>query len=905
MFLALALARGADAGSPTLPVYIEDSHAGSFYWLAQHLDLDEEHTLIHFDAHSDASAIFDSDKLRERLRRVASVEERRELLERWREKGAIQCFNWIEPLMPAPITRVIWVRSANVSKRKARVLQNEAAEQIDGHLEAAPRTAGSFRERCRVVGLDELSTEFKEQGPVVATIDLDYFAEVPANERAAEFERVWKFVSECRNLRAVTIAISRPYLADDAQAESLLHLALAASFSLPTATIQFEPFEKVGNDRSLRAREFRSQQKEVPAFVLAKSSEKLRALLLANRERISVQTEAAAWQKLLDEWEKEAPVVRLAIKNREPSTDKIWRLPVSESAELELQTEPWDSAVQRVEWIALTPLYSRCNLTAKRGDEIGFGSGAPPRPRWRETILSGKNRTLPVDSIRKFFDRKTACGAVCLKARVQIDHHIRETPAIEIRRFAGTGFRAALTEQFGLPYLFGSGELRDGAHSGPETGWGADCANFVVYALRRQGRQVPWSNPRQLKKYLQPSRQRIGPGEAPLTEEEIAGGSIVHLGSHVAVVMEDRPPIGTLDAGDLMAHQLEGAPEIISLGRLLQARKTARFDLFQLPREEHVPDLIVGGDVMLGRTVGDRIKTGADPLEGIRPALQSAPWTMVNLECVVSDKGTASAEKAYSLRAPDAAIQVLAAAGINAVGLANNHAADFGQEALIDSIARLDAAGITTVGAAETLERAYAPRFFTTREGEKVAVIALTDVENANDRTVAKASARDRVSRAITEARASAAFVLCLVHWGDENTREVNEAQRELARWLIDQQVDLVVGSHSHCLQPLDFYHGRPVVYSLGNLVFDGAPTLENWNKGELLAVDIGRRGIRAPSFRLIPVKLDLRGFPQLVEIEVRITTAAHSLLLPVTQHFAFPGARIDAGQRLFQTALE
>jgi len=70
--LAATLSCGA---SPpiTLPVYIEDNHAGSFYWLAEHLDLDEQYTLIHFDAHSDASQIFDSDKIRERLRRVASL----------------------------------------------------------------------------------------------------------------------------------------------------------------------------------------------------------------------------------------------------------------------------------------------------------------------------------------------------------------------------------------------------------------------------------------------------------------------------------------------------------------------------------------------------------------------------------------------------------------------------------------------------------------------------------------------------------------------------------------------------------------------------------------------------------------------------------------------------------------
>jgi poly-gamma-glutamate synthesis protein (capsule biosynthesis protein) len=79
---------------------------------------------------------------------------------------------------------------------------------------------------------------------------------------------------------------------------------------------------------------------------------------------------------------------------------------------------------------------------------------------------------------------------------------------------------------------------------------------------------------------------------------------------------------------------------------------------------------------------------------------------------------------------------------------------------------------------------------------------------------------------------------------------------------LIDQGVDAVAGCHSHSIQPLDFYHARPIVYSLGNLVFDGAPKLENWNRGQLLEVDVGGRG-RESSLRLIPVTLDARGFPQ------------------------------------------
>ena len=865
--LAVALARSAFAASAAVPIYIEDSHAGSFYWLAQHLDLDEECTLIHFDAHSDASAIFDSDRLREQLRRVASTEERQELLERWRETGVIQCFNWIEPLMPAPIVNLIWVRGDQLSSGAARKLEKEAAEYLDGQLEAAPRSAGAFGKRCRVLGLKDLAANIEDGTPVVVSIDLDYFAEVHPNARAAAFERVWKFVAGCRNLRAVTFAISRPYLSGDAQADALAGLALTASLSLPTARIQFEPFEKVGHDRSLLAREFRSKNLELPAFGLTNASEELRALILANRERISVSKKTAAWAKLLEEWQGEAPAIHLSIKNRDPSTDDVWRLPVSESAEVELEMEAGDAPIQRVEWIALKPEHSRCNLTAERADEPGFASGAPPRPRWREIRLRHGNAALPIAALCEFFDRKTGCGAIRLKARAEINHHLRETPAIEIRRFAGSGFRAAITEQFGLPYLFGSGELRNGTSTGPETRWGADCANFVVYALRREGRRIPWCNPRQLRKYLEPVGQNTEAGAVKIRDEDLAEGLIVHFGSHVAVVMEDKPPIGVLDRNDLVAHQLEGVPEMLPLGQLLARRSNPRFDLLRVPPPQPHADLVMGGDVMLGRTVGEQIQAGVDPFAGIRGYLDGARWKLVNLECVVSEKGAAATGKPYCFRAPVQATGVLASARISAVGLANNHAGDFGSEALLDSITRLKANDIAVVGAAEQPALAYAPHFFNTPAGQRAALIALSDVESdPNGIVVAMASDRDRVAHAIEEAHAGARFVFCFMHWGDENTPRVTERQRDLARWLIDHDVDAVVGCHSHCLQPLDFYHGRPVIYSLGNLVFDGAPNLESWNRGALLEVDLGRRGLEDTSIRLVPLRLDARGFPQIAE---------------------------------------
>ena len=123
-------------------------------------------------------------------------------------------------------------------------------------------------------------------------------------------------------------------------------------------------------------------------------------------------------------------------------------------------------------------------------------------------------------------------------------------------------------------------------------------------------------------------------------------------------------------------------------------------------------------------------------------------------------------------------------------------------------------------------------------------------------------SDRVRVSDAIASARSHASLVVCMVHWGIENTANITDKQRELARWLVDHGVDLVVGSHPHCVQPLDFYHGCPIAYSLGNLVFDGAPTVASWNRGALLEIGLNEN-MKVSSASLIPLILET-GLPRM-----------------------------------------
>ena len=263
-----------------------------------------------------------------------------------------------------------------------------------------------------------------------------------------------------------------------------------------------------------------------------------------------------------------------------------------------------------------------------------------------------------------------------------------------------------------------------------------------------------------------------------------------------------------------------------------------------------------------------KIENGIDPFTGIAPLLRGATFAAANLECTISTLGESSHR--YAFRAPVQSAPLLRRAGFRAMGVANNHALDFETAALEDCAARLSKQQVWPIGVRKPGGNAYTPNFFSVLDGKKIALLAVNDVGPAAGQQIATASDNFGLNTAIADARLHADFVVCLVHWGIENIEKITDEQHELARWLIDHGVDLVVGSHPHCVQALDFYHGCPIAYSLANLVFDGAPTVTSWNRGALLEIDLDKNA-KASSARLIPIVLE-EGFPRL-EASPKATT--------------------------------
>ncbi|KAB2923592.1 MAG: CapA family protein [Dechloromonas sp.] len=257
--------------------------------------------------------------------------------------------------------------------------------------------------------------------------------------------------------------------------------------------------------------------------------------------------------------------------------------------------------------------------------------------------------------------------------------------------------------------------------------------------------------------------------------------------------------------------------------------------------------LIFAGDVMLDDGPGRLIKRGGDPLQPFAAILAAADYRIANLEAPIAEGGSPYANKIYSFRAAPRVLPVLQGR-FDAVSLANNHSGDYGQSAFLETLEHLDRAGIARFGGGRNLAEAHRPLWIE-RHGLKIAVLGYNEFkprrfEAGADWPGIAWSEDDQVLDDIRAARAAGAdLIIPFMHWGWEKTPQPDARQRTLARRMIDAGAALVVGSHPHVTQGAEIYQGKPIIYSLGNFVFDGFD-YDNARRGWLLRVKLDRSGV-------------------------------------------------------------
>ena len=242
--------------------------------------------------------------------------------------------------------------------------------------------------------------------------------------------------------------------------------------------------------------------------------------------------------------------------------------------------------------------------------------------------------------------------------------------------------------------------------------------------------------------------------------------------------------------------------------------------------------ILFGGDTLLTR----RIAPTTDPFARIRPRLSEADLAIVNVESAIASGGRAQT-KAYTFRSDRSLPERLDSAGVDVGSLANNHALDFGPQALIDTIDNLRAAGVEPVGAGADLAAALQPAEFVIN-GVRVAVLAGSQIIPdggwpATGRRAGIVSAgkhvidvhSDNLLNAVRAARLTHDVVVVVMHWGIEGDPCPSVVQRRLGGMLRAAGATAVLGAHPHILQPIvtDPIPGAEglVAYSLGNFIWD------------------------------------------------------------------------------------
>jgi len=245
------------------------------------------------------------------------------------------------------------------------------------------------------------------------------------------------------------------------------------------------------------------------------------------------------------------------------------------------------------------------------------------------------------------------------------------------------------------------------------------------------------------------------------------------------------------------------------------AETTSHFFLAFKEGEKETEDfssMLLFGDLMLDRDVRNQIEEhGADYIFRNIAGLENRfflgnNYNIANLEGNITSS-TRHQSKAYNFNHSIEGLEKLKTLGFNVFSIANNHIYDYYKKGYEDTIDNLKGLGFKYFG--DNKKPCYKLETFT----QSISVCAFDD-------TIMKLDL-DKLKKTIEEEKNKSDKLVVGMHWGFEYATKSNERQKKIAHLLIDSGVDLVYGHHPHTIQEFEMYEGKPIIYSLGNFIFD------------------------------------------------------------------------------------
>lgn len=254
--------------------------------------------------------------------------------------------------------------------------------------------------------------------------------------------------------------------------------------------------------------------------------------------------------------------------------------------------------------------------------------------------------------------------------------------------------------------------------------------------------------------------------------------------------------------------------------------------------------ILVAGDFCLNARMSSMTSTDIEmTLCDIKSILQSVDYSLVNLECAVTNnKYTPITKCGPNLLNSSVILEVLSKLGFNAATLANNHIADFGHKAMLDTLKLLEEKGIDYVGGGKNLIDA-SKVLYKQISNKNVAfinccehefTIATESTAGANPLNIPS------VIRDILNAKQHADYVIVIVHGGPEHYNLPTPRMQDTYRFFIEMGADVVINHHQHCYSGYEQYLGGYIFYGIGNFCFDSDnKRASSWNKGYMVVLDI------------------------------------------------------------------
>ena len=240
--------------------------------------------------------------------------------------------------------------------------------------------------------------------------------------------------------------------------------------------------------------------------------------------------------------------------------------------------------------------------------------------------------------------------------------------------------------------------------------------------------------------------------------------------------------------------------------------------------------IAVTGDVMFARNMPNVLSLDSSPFSGVSDVISNVDLLITNFENAATTSGDAL-KGDVPLKCDPSYMPLLKANNNTVASLANNHAYDYGETGMKDTISYLKEAGITPMGAGETEEEAHQA---VTQDinGRKITILNYMDSNNFAEYSYdvmpyANGSHPGYSAYDSADAQKQIAenndsdLIIAYLHFGNEYSNSPNEDQIRIAHELIDYGADVVIASHPHVTQGIEMYDGKPIFYSLGNFIFD------------------------------------------------------------------------------------